>query len=79
MGMVQTMSLIRKLITDEIKVCHLSILPAVEGVDSLTACEEFLPMAACAEKGLKLGAAVDRQVGMVQTMSLIRKLIIDDI
>ena len=75
---MQTMSLIRKLIIDEIKVCHLSIMPAVEGVDSLTACEEFPPMAACAEKGLDR-AAEDRQVGMVQTMSLIKKLIIDDI
>ena len=76
---MQTMSLIRKLIIDEIKVCRQSIMAAVEGVDSMTDCEVSLPMAACAEKGLKLGAAVDRQVGMVQTMSLIRKLIIDDI
>ena len=28
----------------------LSMMAAVEGVDSITACEEFLPMAACAEK-----------------------------
>ena len=28
----------------------LSMMAAAEGVDSITACEEFLPMAACAEK-----------------------------
>lgn len=28
----------------------LSMMAAVEGADSITACEEFLPMAACAEK-----------------------------
>ena len=28
----------------------LSMMAATEGVDSITACEEFLPMAACAER-----------------------------
>ena len=28
----------------------LSMMAAAEGVHSITACEEFLPMAACAEK-----------------------------
>ena len=32
----------------------LSMMAATEGVDSITACEEFLPMAACAEKVIKV-------------------------
>lgn len=32
----------------------LSMMAAAEGVDSITACEEFLPMAACAEKVIQV-------------------------
>ena len=32
----------------------LSMMAATEGVDSITACEEFLPMAACAEKVMQV-------------------------
>jgi len=44
----------------------LSMMAAVEGADSITACEEFLPMAACAEK-------VIRQNGFEGKIKLVRK------
>ena len=44
----------------------LSMMAAVEGADSITACEEFLPMAACAEKVIK-------QNGFGDQIKLVRK------
>jgi len=44
----------------------LSMMAAAEGVDSITACEEFLPMAACAEKVIK-------QNGFEGKIKLVRK------
>ena len=60
----------------------LSMMAAVEGVDSITACEEFLPMAACAEKVtirilyLKLTLDLDKvikQNGFEGKIKLVRK------